>query len=492
MSLFTDIKRAWNNLLSIDSWQDTPYRERMESYDLRYDYYGGSHRRQMKVKPNQPDDNTSANFVGLTVDRSVSMLLGGGIEFDLENQAAADYLAEVWEANKKDILLHKAAQHAAISGTGYVKIIPEGVESRQTEGRMLPRLVALDPRQLTIETNPEDIETVEAYTIKFLYYDPVLKKDRARKEITRRNYVMVDSRGYPIVEPIPQSDIAGFLQVGWVVENYISGLNGEWELQSAVPWPYEFAPILHWQNLPQPGDCYGASDVEDVLELQDRWNFIASNINRIIRYHAHPKTIGTGFQLAELSKDASVDSFWTIPNETAKVNNLEMQSDLESSRAFANDLRQAMFDVSRTVDIASMKDKLGQLTNFGLRVLFFDALAKLGSKQELLGEALSELNHRLLVLAGVTPNLGGEVVFDDPLPTNETEETQALTFDLTNKLLSRESASKLRGYDYEQEKERIDAEQKEADARMVANAAAMTPTPGGPPFGGGRSNGNQE
>jgi len=43
-------------------------------------------------------------------------------------------------------------------------------------------------------------------------------------------------------------------------------------------------------------------------------------------------------------------------------------------------LRQIIFDVTRNMDISSMKDKVGALTNFGLRILFFDALNKLATK----------------------------------------------------------------------------------------------------------------
>ena len=64
----------------------------------------------------------------------------------------------------------------------------------------------------------------------------------------------------------------------------------------------------------------------------------------------------------------------TTSDPNALIQNLEMQSDLNSSLNFIRYLRQALFDVSRAVDIDSMADKLGSLTNFGLRVLYQDAL----------------------------------------------------------------------------------------------------------------------
>jgi hypothetical protein len=50
--------------------------------------------------------------------------------------------------------------------------------------------------------------------------------------------------------------------------------------------------MIHWQNLPNPVDVYGVPDVTtDVIELQDRANFVASNISKLIRLYAHPATL---------------------------------------------------------------------------------------------------------------------------------------------------------------------------------------------------------
>jgi hypothetical protein len=142
-----------------------------------------------------------------------------------------------------------------------------------------------------------------------------------------------------------------------------------------------------------------------------------------------------------------------------------MQSDLSASLSYLDFLIRNLFNISRTADLASIKDKLGSLTNFALRVLFFDGLAKLHTKQELYGEALVEINKRLLILANIPETDGGVVVWPDAIPTNETEEVAALTFDLNMGLLSKQSASAIRGYDWDDEKHRIDAEREEAQAQ---------------------------
>ena len=442
MGLMDNIRERLLYWLMPDEWLNNPLRERLEKYALNQQYYQGEYRRQLRVKPLQADDNIGLNFTGLVVDRSISMMLGNGVEFDLgENEAAQEYINAVYEANKSGILLHKAAQYAGIYGTGYLKIIPEGTEARSsTENILLPRLVALDPFWVRIQTMPEDIETVKSYTVRFNV--EVNGQETARREVTER---------------VTTEDGADTLS--WLISNYQSNrkTNGRWELTSEESWPYEFSPIVHWQNLPQPSDTYGQSDIEDIIELQDRINFTASNISKIIRYHAHPKTWGRGIESSSKTSWGA-DEMLQFRGDNAQISNLEMQSDLSSSRAYLMELRQALFDISRTVDITSVADKLGSLTNFGLKVLFMDALNKIGTKQELMGEALIELNHRLLTLDGIQHEDGGVVVWPDALPVDDVAETNALARDMELGLVSKKTASLTRGYDYDKEQEEMKEE----------------------------------
>jgi len=455
MGFIDNVKTAWQNLLTMDDYFNDERRQRLERQATLRDYYKGVHRKQMKVRTGQADDNISLNFVGLVIERGISMLLGEGIEFDMGGEDDEDerqqYIDEVWRANRKDILLHKTAQFGGTLGTCYMKLLPDGLESRDNENKMVPRLVPLDPLLMEIETFPEDIDEVMRYVMRFNIWDDVEKREVARKEITERIFTAIEEGG----------KIVGFRNDGWSVKNYKSNRAGKWELMGEEIWDYEFAPILHWQNLPLAGSVYGKSDVIDVIDLQDRINFIASNVSKIIRYHAHPKTMGIGLNAAP--EDTAIDGFWKIPNADAKVENLEMQSDLTSSQAYLLNLRQSFFDITRTVDITSIADKLGALTNFGLRVLFYDALAKLNSKRELYGEALQELNHRILTVSEISETDGGEVVWPDTLPTDEREEVEGLRFDLDAGLTSKQTAARERGYDYEVEQERIEEERVQGD-----------------------------
>ena len=407
--------------------------ERRSASTLKRDYRRGNHKAPIK----SADDAIVVNFIGLLVDRSVAMLFGKEPEFDLpgESDSAEQlYIDEVWSANRKMQLLKRAAVYGAETGTCYVKILPDGAVNR--DGKLVPRLVVLDPSTVTMDALPEDIDTIIRYTIAYTITDPVTGKDKTIKQVTEHDV----ETGY------------------WTITDSVSVNGARWEVTNQQVWEYDFAPIVHWHNLPDVGSVYGRPDITaDLIDLQDKINFVSSNTAKIIKYHAYPKTWARGFQNS--GKIAwGVDEMVTTADPNALIQNLEMQSDLSSSLAFIRYLRQALFDVGRTVDIESMADKLGNLTNFGLRVLYQDALSKLEEKRGLYGEGIIEINHRLLELAGAPDTDGGEVKWKDLLPTNESELSQAIKTDLELGLVSKQTASGLRGYTWGDEKERMTGE----------------------------------
>ena len=87
----------------------------------------------------------------------------------------------------------------------------------------------------------------------------------------------------------------------------------------------------------------------------------------------------------------------------------------------------------------------------------------------LFGEALREINRRVLTMNGMNPD-PGDVVWSDILPTNVQEEINVLTSDLGNGLVSKQTASERRGYDWKSEQERM---QEEAAAGDNVGAAVL-------------------
>lgn len=437
-----------------------------KQYGVLGRYYAGDHKPQLKKKGKQ-DDNIILNFVGLAINRSVSRLWRGGVDFNLpdgtqqievngekqtKKSEQQEYIDNLWDLNKKEIILYQVGLHGSVYGTSYFKIIPEGLIDPYT-GDLYPRLIALDPEIVRIETDPQDMNIVDKYIVEYTTVEKVDEfhtREKSYKEVTRRDRDTDYEEG----------EAMGF----WVVVYYEKVGDTQWVEVAREQWPYDFPPIIHWKNLPSLKSCYGDSDIDDAINVQDKENFTVSNIGKIIKFHAHPKTIGIGFNAGELKAKDDVESFWTVSNPDAQVFNLEMQSDLVSSRQFALDLRQSVFDISREVDISSMADRLGALTNFGLHVLYSDALDKNDTKRQLYGDALLELNRRLLVLDGHEKEASrpGELQWGNALIMNVKEEIEVDQMALEMKIVDKETIvqryKERYGLDYETLLKRLEDE----------------------------------
>jgi hypothetical protein len=438
MGILDNLRNNMRSWLGVRDEDHDEFQVRQEVIALQRDYRLGNQRKTLKTKIGQPDDNIFVNFTGLLIDRSVSGLFGNGIDFDLpgghtevkgkdgkkttKESKDQEYLDTVWDLNKQEILLHKSALLASESGTGYIKVQPDALFDK--DGKAYPRLIPLDPLYMTMETTPHDCDTVIRYIIRYNYMGAD-GKPVGFKEVTEKN-------------DAEQWEVATF-------EDHGPG----WVETSREVWEYEWPPIIHWQNLPTAGSPYGQPDItDDVIMLQDRLNFIASNISKIIRYHAHPKTYTINAGTPKTESWGADQMVMLNGDPSTKIANLEMQSDLASSQLFFTNMRQALFDITRTVDIDSVADKLGALTNFGLKVLYQDALSKIHTKRELYGDALIELNSHILEMNNMAPD-GGEILWPDVLPENGNEQSDELQKDISMGILDVQTAAEIKGYDWE-------------------------------------------
>lgn len=461
--------RSFANMVgaAVAGYLDT---EAVEKMTKQKQYYEGTQKAPLKTKTGQASDNLITNYIGLAVDRSTSMLFGGGVEFAAAAGAGSPeqaYLDAVWAANKKEILLHRTGLDGELFGTPYIKISPNIYQLPTEEGGaevLLPRLILVDPRLMVVNTDPMDVERVLSYV-----FEIKLSDDHAFREVTRR--AEADERQLD-----PASGLGEVIEPGsWLVETFeATGRNSEWTLTSQTVWPYSFPPIIHWQNLPSVHSAYGMSGIEGVLEIQDKHNFVTSNMLKILRYHAHPKTWARGLPPnASLEKISwGGDEMLKATSETAEISNLEMQSDLASSRNIAQDFRQTIFDLCRVVDITTVTDKVGALTNFGLRVLYSDTLSKNSTRRLLYGDALEEINRRVLILAGFA-NVESSVIWGPDLPQDEAEDAKLILEDLAAGIASKQTASEARGYDW-----KTDPQNPEdlGEEDLIRNEAAATGT----------------
>lgn len=394
------INAIYNSLMEILDKEET---NRLEQFRKAWDAYYGNLPKPLKVKPGKQDDNIRLNFCRLIVDKSVYFLFGKPLEFELEEGAdtkAEQWLQDCWQYNKKMTTLQKLGINGGVCGHGFIKI-------HWNPGMEYPRLIVLDPETVTVTLAADDISEILSYKIQYPSRDP-----KSRKPIMVRQVIEKDGNFWHIKDQIGS------------VENLNS-----WTTTQEQNWPYAWPPIVDCQNLPTPNEFWGTSDIEpDILEVNNGINFVVSNLGRIIKYHAHPKTWGKGFSANELK--IAVDETLVLPSPEAELHNLEMQTDLTSSNEFYKRLKEALHEVSHTPEVATGKlESAGNLSGLALQILYSPLVEKTETKRLLYGDMLIELNRRLLEIGGYGNENITKLHWQTILPEDEKQKRETALVD---------------------------------------------------------------
>lgn len=373
----------------------------LERYQQAWAAYVGNMPDVLRVEPGKPNDNTKVNYVRTVVDKSVASLFGQGLTFDLDADSKERTPAEAWldeclRVNKGALLFQKMGINGAIYGHPFLKIQP---------GSPFPRLVNLPPEYVTVIGDPDDIERVNAYIVEYTVVD------LDGKQRDNRQTVAKDDGGR------------------WRVLDETRGQSGPWIVTQEIVWPYDWPPVIDCQNMPSPNEYYGLPDVgADVVALNRSINFVLSNVQRIIRFHAHPKPVAKGVTAQQIS--VAPDELIILNNPDAELYNLEMASDLSSSIEYFKQLRGALHEVTRTPEVASGKlETAGQLSGVALRILYGPLEEKTNAKRLTYGDMLTELCRRLLEMGGWGNQNLVAIQWPAIVPANEMEERQVALMD---------------------------------------------------------------
>jgi len=138
-----------------------------------------------------------------------------------------------------------------------------------------------------------------------------------------------------------------------------------------------------------------------------------------------------------------------------------MRGDLASSMQMLDRLRSAFFTQMRTVDWSAQKDKVGQLTNFGLRVLFDDMMELTEMKRRVYGQGLAEISRRAVIMMGFEAPESPFLEWPDPLPQARMELVQAAQMEQQLGFTSNRTLATDLGRDFDEEVERKSTEAQE-------------------------------
>jgi hypothetical protein len=435
----------WNLSYADRMWMDEQVAEeraRLERYRKGWQAYFGEHPEPLKVKPDQPNDNVVVNFARLVVDKGVAFLFGQEPVFELDDASTERtpeevHLDDVWRYNRKMQTLQKLAINGAVCGHAFIKIV------LPKPGEPHPRFIILSPEYVSVVTDPDDIDYVWRYVIQY----PARDKDGKRL----------------VIRQVVERQDSG----AWLIRDEVSRGDQAFKMEREAFWPWLWAPVLDCQNLPSPNEYYGISDIEaDMLKLNASANFTLSNLQRIIRFHGHPRTWGKGFTKKEL--EVSVDGTIILPSTTAELHTLDPASDLSSSIEFYKRIKEAIHETTRIPEVAVGKlESTNGLSGVALQILYQPLVEKVEAKRLTYGEMLIEVNRRLLEMAGYGEENYCKIHWAELLPKNNLEERQVALLD-QQLGVSKDTLLTRLGYDAEQEMEKHAVEAEDAADRMLS------------------------
>lgn len=409
-------------------------------------------------------DNTKINLARKSVNTSAFYLFGKGLDFEIDEDAAADdspaekWLEQCWKSQHQGMIpfLLELAQGAGIEGHAFVRLhLPE-------PGEQYPRLAPVSAEMVRAVCDPADFTRVRRYVIQWTSIDEDLKKPVAFRHTIQRGDV--DGR--------------------WlIVEERSVGDTPRWVEDKRLIWPYAWCPLFQCKNLPWPQSFYGASDIEeDVLRLGDAINFVASNINRILRAYGHPFDYVIGQRLDAVERGIGAMPYF--PNPEARIERLEEVQNLGAADEQFRRLRDAYNELTSLPEIASGKvENIGQLSGLALQILYGPLTAMIQTKREFYEPMIQGICKALLEIGKFEVK---EVTLKWPtiLPTNRKEEAETAAA-LHDAGVSQSTALQEMGYDPE-----VEAQKRNQEGQDAAAIAAKLFDRGGLPSSGGGEGGS--
>lgn len=342
--------------------------ERLDRYRIGKDFYEGDH----FANPWQDGERkTVFNFCKTIVDKATDWHAGKGWKVIATpgNDWVSDYLNGVWRYNDRMGLTLQQGQLGATKGDSWIYVTARQHDSfgdRLKRKEWKVRLQVIDPRFVFPVWSDTNQDEMKACMIQY----PVAPGDGTKLELltiwitakrikTYRDYNLIDN-----------------------IENILGTVN-----------------VVHIPNFIKGDSNFGTSDIEEIIPINEEYNSIAHATRQIIRYHAAPTTIIYGARASQLEKGAN--AVWSgLPSpKEARVENLQLESDLAANFSYLAQMREMISQLSYTPKIAfDISDQLASnVSTSTLELMFQPLLEKTRRRQISHRKAVNRVN-RLIIM----------------------------------------------------------------------------------------------
>lgn len=410
----------WNSK-AMRELADEEFKVRGELVKTARQYYLGNHRQQLVDKV----DNVVVNLCKQVIDETAAFLAPDMPAIETDTTAGTSnadevYLMDVWMRSGGARLINQLAVTGGTAGHVFVRVVMAGERVR---------FVNLDPHNIIKWWLADDHTITLGYELRW------------KTGAVEHRQDIIASEG------------------GWAIRDYHKNKDDkDWTFVDESRWELPIAPIVDWQHLAPVGNgVYGQNEIPH-YEMNNHINKVASDIKSILRYHAYPTTVGTGFTTKDVV-ETQVGGVLTIQNPDAKVYNVEMDSDLQSSMNMLNTLRESFISEARVVIVRGGLDSFRGMTNLGIRAAFMPMLAKTAQIRRSYEDGIVTLCRLVLMLAGKdTDDLHIRIVWGEALPVDRREELALIQQQMMMGVMSKRTAAVRLGLDYDDEVEDMERE----------------------------------
>lgn len=357
---------------------------RLKRYEEHWRFYQGL---QWNFQREDGEPLVTANYCRALVDKKASWLVGKGMHIDVP-EALTDItkpvLDEVWDYNQRDRLLLELAVMGGVTGDVFLLPTYQAPTSTQlalnpyTQGKIRIRL--LGSHQVFPYWNPLNKEELLSVRIVTEVSDsvPVQPGDHRRSPSTPTTKGVAHRRRY-VEDIFPDRIVEG------------------WDDQEKTMRPNDLGeiPLVHFPNVPFPGEYYGLSDLDGLIDIQREFNEKLTDVSDIVNYHSSPITIITGAKAKNLEKGPK--ALWSGLPADARVFNLELGGDLPASHRYLELVRQVMLDMANVPEGSLGRDQaISNTSAAALQVQFMPLNESVGRKRPGYEAGLAKVNYFIL------------------------------------------------------------------------------------------------
>lgn len=373
-------------LVKIQSYLDSDEQRRVQKVQEQWNFYEGYHWEDIPNDDDRPQ--VTENYCATYVNKFVSFELGKGFSLNTSKKelndlaitegglTTIDYLNRVWQDNRRDQLLYEIGQAKAVNGDMWVQVrfeTPDQLDDpfeEYSKGRI--RIVPYHKGLVFPTYDPHDKDKL--VEVKLMYEMEVKKSNMFGRSTT---------------EDVVYKQI-------WTKDT-ITEFHGNQQISQQAN-PYGLIPFVQIKNFPLVGRTEGISDLENLIPLNVEYNLKKSDISEIIDYHASPVTVVYGAKIGNLERGAN--KVWGGLPKDAKVENLELSSDLAASNKYCDSLKKSMNEVGG-IPVGALGGEQAISNTSGVALQFVNApiIERTNIKKEATAYGIKQINKLILYLS---------------------------------------------------------------------------------------------